>query len=294
MPSDSDHSDEEHVDVPVPEPTKAKPKKPATSRKTKDPAKAKESAKSTKAKSASKGKDATKPAKAKATSKAKDTPKPASKPKKRPAEPKADAGEKRKRRKPVEVPSVIDDFPESDYIGQFTRAARFAKAVRESATVDPDGLLDTDGIPNYESLPITPDQEAAILKAVTAAQVRFSKKSIQFIRWLTQTLLRQSFDEHAVVNRLQKKATLCMDQVVAHQQRRGVCNMSTAKIVRDADEDLSDVCLANFLAAENGNHEKAWKSALGCAKTLKLDTDRLAERAKEMYGTADQPWIASK
>ena len=187
------------------------------------------------------------------------------------------------------MPALVDDIPEDEFIGQFTRAARYVRAILDLVTPEDGGLVDVSEVDNYEPPELSEEESASIVENANAKKIRFSKKSIQSVRWLMKILLSQRCKEFSYMCKIQKKQTLCMDQIIAEKLMTMNANLAATKVVRDNDEPIQEVMLGCFFDANPGKPKLAWKEAQRCAELLEVDIESLATAAANMCNTPG-PW----
>lgn len=216
-------------------------------------------------------------------------------------------GMEKKKKAPPTMPSeeedgfvsLVADFPEDKYIGQFTRATRFSKMIRDNAGWrGSNRMIDISSIPGVEGMVIpmegaeegcfvTSEKEAELTQQVPFDSLRYSKKSIQYERIRGQEILEQAFCKYAVLCELQKKQTLCMETVNADALLRHYSTPGLEAICRQKNEgDYNKTIIQNFHEAypEKQIGGDAYNKRVSAfAKQFNLDESTLAKTKVPEY-----------
>ena len=199
----------------------------------------------------------------------------------------------------IEYKSIVDDFPENELIGQFTRATRFSKMAKENgAWRGADKVIDISLIPGIADKVIpmaeapdgaflTEEKEAEIVRTVPSDSLRFSRKSIQYQRIRGQEILEQTFCKLGVLCDLQKKQTLCMETLNADALLRFYSSpeidaLAKEMLGNDYHQTIADNYIESYDKSAVGG--SAYKSRLGkFAVQFHLDKEKMLATNPVLY-----------
>lgn len=202
--------------------------------------------------------------------------------------------EKIPRKTPTPPPCILDGVDQSTFVGQFTRALRFCKSVATNATLNPEKLVDISAIVGAENVPVVDKESLArILQQSPSDEIRFSRRSVQEIRLISQMLCESKCGELKILCNMLKKQTLSMECVYANLAMHQHANLP-------AQTQLCNSMEENALAKKmlDGYHEingptkcnKTWEECEKYAKHLQIDPDVMQQEAIALLGERG-PWV---